>query len=120
MKLLPQFLLLAGVLGNPVQLVPRASTTTAIVDLSANLGSPRYLAAGIIYGEPDTLNQIPDKFYTEPGLNYFRAGGAQLEAPNRGWIWNEYNGRFQSTLNNYKTARKYGMRGPRLYNPTLC
>lgn len=97
-----------AVLASPVELVPRASSTAAITDLSVKLGSPHNLAAGVIYGEPDTPNQIPDKFYTESGLNFFRAGGAQLNAPNRGWIWNEYNGRFQSTLSNYRTARKYG------------
>jgi hypothetical protein len=36
--------------------------------------------------------------------------GAQLSAPNRGWIWgiDEYYGRLNSTLSNYFTCRKYG------------
>ena len=109
MKLLAILSILsAGVFANPVQLVPRASSTAAITDLGVRTGARQNLAAGVIYGEPDTPNQIPDKFYTEAGLRYFRAGGAQLNAPNRGWIWNEYDGRFQSTLSNYNTARKYG------------
>lgn len=39
-----------------------------------------------------------------------RTGGAQLEAPSRGWIWGieEYRGRFQSSLSNYRECRKYG------------
>lgn len=27
------------------------------------------------------------KFYSEIGYNYERAGGAQIPAPGRGWIW---------------------------------
>ena len=105
------FLLLqaaVAALAAPAPALSPRDSVTAVVDLSSNRGTPLHLAAGIIYGEPDTANQIPDKFYTGAGLNYFRAGGAQLQAPNRGWIWNEYPGRFQSTLSNYRTARKYG------------
>lgn len=91
----------------------QTSSNTAIVDLSVNRGAPKHLASGFIYGEPDTPaspNQIPDHFYTDIGFNYARAGGAQLDAPCRGWIWglNEYKCRFQSTLSNYQTTRKYG------------
>jgi hypothetical protein len=44
------------------------------------------------------------------GFNYCRTGGAQLEAPSRGWIYGleEYQGRLESTLSNYNTCRKYG------------
>ncbi|CAH0024676.1 unnamed protein product, partial [Clonostachys rhizophaga] len=62
----------------------------------------------VIYGIPDQPGQIPDKFYTEAGLHWFRAGGAQMGAPNRGWSWGEMEQRWQSTLSNYRTARKYG------------
>ncbi|KAF2149125.1 glycoside hydrolase family 39 protein [Myriangium duriaei CBS 260.36] len=97
-------------LSSPVPDVePRQSTQqTAKVDLSTNLGSPKHLASGFIYGIPDTANQIPDHFYQNIGFNYARAGGAQLGSPARGWIWGEYQGRLQSTLSNYRTARKYG------------
>lgn len=85
------------------------SDNTATVDLSALRGQPGHLASGFIYGIPNAADQIPDHFYTEMGFNYGRAGGAQLQAPSRGWIWGleEYNGRFLSTLSNYKTTRKY-------------
>lgn len=93
----------------PSPLQPRqVSNTTAYIDFSVNTGEPQHLASGIIYGEPDTLNQIPDHFYTDIDLKYYRAGGAQLGAPSRGWIWNELDGRITSSLNNYLTARKYG------------
>lgn len=87
----------------------RQSSITAVLDLSIQQGAPQQLASGVLYGIPDTPNQIPDNFYTEPKLKYFRAGGAQLFGKGqRGWHWNEYTARFQSTLSNYQTARKYG------------
>lgn len=81
----------------------------ATVDLSIKTGPPQHLASGFIYGLPDAPNQIPDHFYTDIGFNYGRAGGAQLDAPARGWIWGieEYHGRLASTLSNYNTCRKY-------------
>ncbi|KAK4495186.1 hypothetical protein PRZ48_013513 [Zasmidium cellare] len=90
-------------------LLPRqSSSNTAVVDLSVNNGSPKHLASGVLYGIPDTPNQIPDSFYTDMGFNYARVGGAQLDAG--GWIYglNAYYARFNSTRNNYNTARKYG------------
>ncbi|KAH8882101.1 glycoside hydrolase family 39 protein [Thozetella sp. PMI_491] len=89
----------------------QATSTTATVDLGSNLGTPQHLASGFIYGIPDNYpNQIPGSWYTGIDFNYGRAGGAQLPAPNRGWIWglNEYKGRFASTKANYQTTRAYG------------
>lgn len=85
-------------------------SVTAVVDLSNNTGTPQHLAAGLLYGVPNNGNQIPSKFYTEMGVNYIRAGGAQIPAPGRGWIWglNEYKNRYATVLDNYKTARQYG------------
>ncbi|KAF2183546.1 glycoside hydrolase family 39 protein [Zopfia rhizophila CBS 207.26] len=47
-------------------------------------------------------------FYTDIGFNFARTGGAQL--PGNGWMDGlaTYQARFQSTLSNYKTARKFG------------
>jgi hypothetical protein len=84
-------LLLAGTaLGSPAQ--QKRDTVTAQVNFANNTGKPQHLASGILYGLPDTANQIPTKFYTDMGFNYNRAGGAQVPAPGRGWIWglNEY------------------------------
>jgi hypothetical protein len=65
---------------------------TATVNFGNNTGTPKHLASGILYGVPDQANQIPSSFYTGMGFNYLRAGGAQVGAPGRGWIWgmNEY------------------------------
>ena len=93
-------------------LLAAANAQTATVTLSAQIGAPSHLASGLIYGIPDTQNQIPAQFYTGMGFNYGRAGGAQLPSPSRGWVYStsEYSGRFNSGLSNYKTTRKYGGR----------
>jgi len=60
---------------------------TATVNLALPQGTPSHLASGFIYGIPDTANQIPDSFYTDIGFRYTRAGGSQLAAPARGWVY---------------------------------
>jgi hypothetical protein len=82
---------------------------TATVNLHESTGPVRHLASGLLYGVPDTPNQIPSHFYTDIGFNYLRAGGAQVPSPGRGWIHgeNEYINRFKSTLSNYRTARQF-------------
>ncbi|PGH17720.1 hypothetical protein AJ80_04728 [Polytolypa hystricis UAMH7299] len=101
--------LLAAAAASASPLEARQSQSTAVLDLAVKRGAPQQLASGVLYGTPDTPNQIPDHFYTGPKLKYFRAGGAQLFGNGqRGWHWNEYPARFQSTLSNYRTARKYG------------
>jgi hypothetical protein len=103
--------LIVGALAIPAdyQLAPRDSVT-AVVNLASTRGASKHVASGFIYGIPDTPNQIPDHWYTDIAFNYGRAGGAQLDAPARGWVWGltEYKNRFASTLSNYKTCRKYG------------
>lgn len=68
-------------------LVSRQILGTSTVNLNNNTGSIAHLASGILYGIPDTANQVPTSFYTDMGFNYARAGGAQVPAPGRGWIW---------------------------------
>ncbi|KAL9622910.1 MAG: hypothetical protein Q9160_002836 [Pyrenula sp. 1 TL-2023] len=95
-----------GALASPA----KRDSVTAVVNLSNNTGAINHLASGTLYGVPDKADQIPDSFYKNMGWNYLRAGGAQVAAPGRGWIWgiNEYRNRFASALSNYRTARKYG------------
>lgn len=93
----PLYVLLASlvaVTAHPLE--GRADSVTASVNFGNNTGTPKHLASGILYGVPDQQNQIPSSFYTGMGFNYLRAGGAQVGAPGRGWIWgmNEYKVRF--------------------------
>ncbi|TVY48530.1 hypothetical protein LOCC1_G001308 [Lachnellula occidentalis] len=99
-------LLLASASANPLE---KRVSGTSVVNLGNNTGSPTHLASGILYGIPDTPGQIPRNLYEDMGFNYARAGGAQVAAPGRGWIWGlaEYQKRFASALSNYKTARTY-------------
>jgi hypothetical protein len=87
MHMLLGVLLAVSATANPLTQRQLSSSVTSTVNLSNNTGTPNHLAAGFIYGIPDTPDQIPDHFYTEMGFNYARAGGAQVPAPGRGWIW---------------------------------
>ncbi|CZR61986.1 uncharacterized protein PAC_11883 [Phialocephala subalpina] len=91
-------------------ILPPSDNTTVTVDLSRTRGASKHWGSGFIYGIPDTRDQIPDYYYEDMKFQYGRAGGAQMGAPNRGWIWglDEYYGRLNSTLSNYFTCRKYG------------
>ncbi len=84
-KLLSFLLLASSAAAGPQ--VRQTVQGTSVVNLGNDTGVPAHLASGFIYGLPDTPNQIPDHFYTEMGFNFGRAGGAQVAAPGRGWIW---------------------------------
>lgn len=62
-------------------------STVANVYFGNNTGAPQHLASGLLYGVPDAQGQVQDHWFEDIGFNYLRAGGAQLPAPARGWIW---------------------------------
>jgi hypothetical protein len=39
--------------------VVKRDSVTAVVNFSNNTGTPQHLASGLLYGVPDTLDQIP-------------------------------------------------------------
>lgn len=91
----------------------QSSEGTATVNLTDSIGEPEFLGSGFIYGWPDNgtsaSNAIPDYLVAGFKFNACRAGGAQIAAP--GWAYGGYDGyigRFNSTLSNYLTTRKYG------------
>lgn len=84
MATLLSFFLITWATASPVV---RQVSGTSTVDLNNNTGNPLHLASGVLYGIPDAADQIPDQMYTNMGFNYGRAGGAQVAAPGRGWIW---------------------------------
>ncbi|KAJ7677195.1 glycoside hydrolase family 39 protein [Mycena rosella] len=85
----------------------QSASQITTVDLSVNLGTPVHRASGVLYGVPNTKNQIPSTFYTGMGFNYLSAGGAQFTG-STGWIFGGYTGRFQDVLSNFQTARQFG------------
>lgn len=95
------------------QVNPSVNTSgNAIVDVSVQTGQAKFLGSNFIYGFTDNgveaQNSIPDHFVTGIKFNACRAGGAQI--PALGWGsggYAEYNGRFNSTLSNYRSTRKY-------------
>ena len=93
--------------------ITNAATNVATVDFSKNTGPAKFLASGFIYGWPDNGvnadSSIPENLVKDIRFNFDRAGGAQISA--RGWAYGgkaSYVGRFNSTLSNYRTTRKYG------------
>ena len=80
----------------PATVERRSVSGNANVNLGVSTGNPEHLASGFIYGIPDTKNQIPSHFFSDIDFNYGRAGGAQVAAPGRGWIWG---------LTEYKVSR---------------
>ncbi|KAL3440908.1 glycoside hydrolase superfamily [Aspergillus insuetus] len=104
--------ILGGVVLGLASTVLAADSSTASVDLATTRGESSKNASGFIYGMPLSYepNDIPDHFYTDIGIKWGRAGGAQLDAPCRGWAFGfeEYNCRFNATMLNYKQTRKFG------------
>lgn len=93
-------------------LFAEAAAGFATVDLAKTTGAAQFKASGFIYGWPDNStsasNAIADSLVKEIKFNVNRAGGAQISAP--GWAkggYSGYIGRFNSTLSNYRTTRKY-------------
>lgn len=43
-------------------------TVTARVNFNNNTGAPQHLASGLLYGVPDTLNQIPVGYCRPPTI----------------------------------------------------
>ncbi|KAK6198277.1 hypothetical protein LQW54_010426 [Pestalotiopsis sp. IQ-011] len=97
--------------GSPVS--PHDAIGTATVSLAVPSGTPEHLAPGFIYGPPDSADgsanfSIPDRLIRDMGFNYNRAGGAQISS--LGWVAGQFEGRFLSTMSNYRTTRAYGGR----------
>ncbi|KAF9878181.1 hypothetical protein CkaCkLH20_04219 [Colletotrichum karsti] len=90
----------------------RAPSGAATMDLGTLTGQARFLGSGFIYGFPDNGTSIdtsiPDYLVTDIKFHASRAGGAQI--PAKGWVggYEEYLGRFNSALSNYRTTRKFG------------
>jgi hypothetical protein len=84
----------------------------ATVNISKTVGPTKQLASGWIYGFPDNGTKadfsIPEAFVRDVTFHSTRSGGAQI--PAKGWVagLEEYMGRFNSTLSNYRTTRHYG------------
>jgi hypothetical protein len=88
------------------------SNGIATANISNTIGPAKYLASGWIYGFPDNGTQadfsIPEPFVRDVKFHSTRSGGAQI--PAKGWVagFEEYTGRFNSTLSNYRTTRHSG------------
>jgi hypothetical protein len=90
----------------------QSSKGIATVDVSQTVGPAKSLASGWIYGFPDNGTEadfsISEHFIKDVKFHSTRSGGAQI--PAKGWVagLEEYKGRFNSSLSNYRTTRHYG------------
>ncbi|KAJ5975759.1 hypothetical protein N7481_009466 [Penicillium waksmanii] len=86
---------------SPPRITPRDSNGKATVDVSKTTGSAEFLGSDFIYGFPDNGEEAQT-------FNACRAGGAQTVST--GWGaggHDQYIGRFESTLSNYRSTRKF-------------
>lgn len=83
-RLLQLLVSAVAVVGQP----QKRSVPISTVNLLEKTGKPHHLASGLLYGVPNTPDQIPDHFYTNMGFNYLRAGGTQLPVGGAGWNTN--------------------------------
>lgn len=97
---------------SPSRITSRDSNGKATVDVSKKTGPAKFLGSNFIYGFPDNGEEaqtvIPDNFLTDIKFNACRAGGAQTVST--GWGaggYDQYIGRFESTLSNYRSTRKF-------------
>ncbi|KAF7557918.1 hypothetical protein G7Z17_g290 [Cylindrodendrum hubeiense] len=105
-------LLLCLAVSEAVSIPKREAKGTATVNLAVSNGPANALGSGFIYGFPDNgtsaSTAIPDHFLTDIRFQAGRAGGAQI--PYGGWKdtgKSGYSARFDSTLSNYRTTRRY-------------
>ncbi|KAG0148100.1 hypothetical protein CROQUDRAFT_41789 [Cronartium quercuum f. sp. fusiforme G11] len=101
-------LILTNLLTNPIRAQLVQNSRTAIVDFSKQTGPPQHLASGTLYGVPDSVNQIPARFFNDICWNTLRVGGSQTEA--KGWIGGpvEYAKRFATVQANYAVTKAHG------------
>ncbi|KAH3975368.1 hypothetical protein HBH98_096760 [Parastagonospora nodorum] len=104
--------LLSGIHSTGAVSIRQTSNGVATVNLAETYGPAKSLASGWIYGFPDNGTDadfsIPEHFVRDVKFHSTRAGGAQI--PAKGWVTSleDYIGRFNSTLSNYRTTRHYG------------
>jgi Carbohydrate binding module (family 35) len=98
---------LTGVALQHVQLT-HAAADSITINLSISGGAPTYRASGFIYGLSQDGSQPPASMQSNIKTQFLRAGGAQLNCPNGGWINNDFATRWNSVKGYYARARAIG------------
>ncbi len=85
-----------------------AQSATVTVDFATQLGTPTYRASGWIYGLSEDGSQPPQNFLSDINAQFVRAGGAQLDCPNGGWVNGQYTRRWNSVKAYYDKITAVG------------
>ncbi|WP_169950886.1 RICIN domain-containing protein [Microbispora sp. H11081] len=85
----------------------QAADESITVDFSVTGGSPAHRASGWIYGMTEDGANPPNRFFTDVGFRYMRAGGAQLDGPG-GWVSGKYDRRWNATRAQLLRTRSLG------------
>lgn len=78
------------------------------IDMSVCSGAPTYRASGFIYGLAEDGNQPSADLLADIKIKFLRAGGAQLDAPDGGYVNRKYRRRWNSVLAYYQKAKAAG------------
>jgi hypothetical protein len=70
---------------------------TLHIDVGRKVGPADHRGSGILYGLTEDGANPPDRYLTEMGFRFQRAGGAQLDSPG-GWVAGRYERRWASAL----------------------
>lgn len=81
---------------------------TMTVNLAQPLGAPTYRASGFIYGLSQDGAQPPIDLQADIKTQFIRAGGAQLNCPNGGWVNGDYETRWESVKGYYERVKALG------------
>lgn len=81
---------------------------TVTIDFATQLGRPTYRASGFIYGLSENGTQPAQEFQSDIKVRFIRAGGAQLDCPDGGWVNGKYTRRWDSVKGYYARTKAIG------------
>jgi len=81
---------------------------TVTIDLTSQLGAPTHRASGFIYGLSEEGTLPPQNFQSDIKVKFIRAGGAQLDCPNGGFVNGQYTRRWNSIQGYYAKTKAIG------------
>jgi hypothetical protein len=90
--------------GGPAQ--PTADTVT--INFASTGGPPTYRASGFIYGLSENGVSPAPSWQSDIKVKFIRAGGAQLDCPNGGYVNGQYTRRWNSVKGYYARTRAIG------------
>jgi hypothetical protein len=78
------------------------------VDFATQLGTPTYRASGFIYGLSEDGAVPAQNLQSDIKVKFIRAGGAQLDCPDGGWVNGKYTRRWTSVKSYYARTKAIG------------